>query len=80
MNPSIDHVTRLFDEAKEHRKRIAAGYRYTIIPNFLGIGGTLLANFPPLFNVILSNLGILAIYGSTLHGFRHCDPAVAGRK
>jgi Cu2+-exporting ATPase len=80
MNPSIDHVTRLFDEAKEHSKRIAAGYRYTIIPNFFGSSGALLANFPPIFNVILSNLGILAIYGSALHGFRHCDPAVAGRK
>ena len=80
MNPSIDHVTRLFDEAKEHHKRIAAGYRYTIIPNIFGVGGTLLAKFPPLFNVILSNLGILAIYGSALHGFRYCDPAAAGRK
>lgn len=80
MNPSIDQVTRLFDEAKEHHKRIAAGYRYTIIPNLFGVGGTLIANFPSLFNVILSNLGILAIYGSALHGFRHCDPAVAGRK
>lgn len=80
MNPSIDHVTRLFDEAKEHRKRIVAGYRYTIIPNFFGVGGTLLSNFPPLVNVILSNLGILAIYGSALHVFRHCDPRAAGTK
>lgn len=74
MRPTPDHFTRLFDEVKAHRGRIADSYRYTVIPNFCGVAGTLLAEFPPLFNVILSNLGILMIYETGLHGLRQLDP------
>ena len=68
-------IRDLLAELGAHRSRVITGNRLAILPNLTGVAGALFLGFPPLVSVLLSNLGILAVYMTSRRGLRSAEPA-----